>query len=126
MASAGAGRVACRLDADLAELLGKLKVEYATEPVSGMAGSEYAEQVDAIERWYMHDWTALDAKLRTSIVEGISVFLSLFDQPDVARRVLPSSSGRTTPRPGRPGTTKRCRRSGPCRDFGGGSRRSPT
>ena len=78
------GRVACRLDADLAELLGKLKVEYATEPVAGMAGTGYAEQVDAIERWYRHDWTALDAKLRTSIVEGISVFLSLFDQPEVA------------------------------------------
>ena len=50
----------------------------------GGAGSEFREQVEAIERWYLHDWTALDAKLRTSIVEGISVFLSLFDQPQVA------------------------------------------
>ena len=86
---AGAGKVACRLDADRAALLAELEVEYRTEPVSGAAGSEYAEQVAAVERWYLHDWMALDAKLRTSIVEGISVFLSLFDQPDVAAVFCP-------------------------------------
>ena len=32
---------------------------------------------------------ALDAKVRTSIVEGISVFLSLFDQPQVASVFCP-------------------------------------
>ena len=80
----GAGTVACRFDPDRGAQLAKLKVEYATEPVGGGAGREYAEQVDAVERWYLKDWMALDAKLRTSIVEGISVFLSLFDQPEVA------------------------------------------
>ena len=80
----GARTVACRLDPERAALLGKLKVEYRAEPEGGGAGREFAEQVEAIERWYRHDWTALDAKLRTSIVEGISVFLSLFDQPEVA------------------------------------------
>ncbi|WP_419163962.1 type IV secretory system conjugative DNA transfer family protein [Candidatus Palauibacter sp.] len=82
--ASGAGNVACRLDAGLGALLEKLKVEYRTEPEGGGAGREFAEQVEAIERWYLHDWMALDAKLRTSIVEGISVFLSLFDQPEVA------------------------------------------
>jgi len=80
----GAGTVACRFDAERGARLEKLKVEYATEPTGSGAGREYAEQVEAIERWYRHDWMALDAKLRTSIVEGISVFLSLFDQPEVA------------------------------------------
>ena len=89
----GTGRVACRLDADLGALLEKLNVEYATEPAGGGAGREYAEQVDAIERWYLHDWMALDAKLRTSIVEGISVFLSLFDQPEVAGVFCPPPPG---------------------------------
>ena len=37
------------------------------------------EQFDAVKRWFNHDWTRIDLKLRTSIVEGISVFLSLFD-----------------------------------------------
>ena len=80
----GSETVACRLDLERGARLEKLKIEYATEPVGSGAGREYAEQVEAVERWYRKDWMALDAKLRTSIVEGISVFLSLFDQPDVA------------------------------------------
>jgi len=78
------GKSAYRLDPALRARLAELKIAYETERLPGAAGDELAEQVEAIERWYMHDWMALDAKLRTSIVEGISVFLSLFDQPDVA------------------------------------------
>ena len=80
----GTEKAACRLDPALRDRLKELKVAYETEEIGGGAGSEFREQVEAIERWYLHDWTALDAKLRTSIVEGISVFLSLFDQPQVA------------------------------------------
>ena len=80
----GSDKAACQLDPALRDRLKELKVAYATEESGGGAGSEFREQVEAIERWYLHDWTALDAKLRTSIVEGISVFLSLFDQPQVA------------------------------------------
>ena len=85
----GSATVASRLDPERAALLEELKVKYATEPMGSGAGREYAEQVEAIDRWYRHDWTALDAKLRTSIVEGISVFLSLFDQPAVASVFCP-------------------------------------
>ena len=85
----GSATVACRLDLERGAVLEELKVEYATEPVGVGEGREYAEQVEAIERWYRHDWMALDAKLRTSIVEGISVFLSLFDQPEVASVFCP-------------------------------------
>ena len=80
----GSDKAACRLDPALRDRLKELKVAYETEESGGGAGSEFREQVEAIERWYLHDWMALDAKLRTSIVEGISVFLSLFDQPQVA------------------------------------------
>ena len=38
----------------------------------------------AIRRWYDHDWGQLDNKLRSSIVEGVSVFLSMFDMPEIA------------------------------------------
>ncbi len=48
------------------------------------------ERIEAVERWYLHDWMKIDLKLRTSIVEGISVFLGLFDTPDVARMFCPS------------------------------------
>ena len=51
--------------------------------------SEHLARVEAVERWYQHDWLALDTKLRTSIIEGISVFLSMFDLPDVARVFCP-------------------------------------
>ncbi len=80
----GDDRMRSRLDAKLRAKLAKLEVTYAVEAAGGGTGGEYRERVEAIERWYDKDWTELDAKLRTSIVEGISVFLSLFDQPDVA------------------------------------------
>jgi len=37
------------------------------------------DQLDAVKRWFNDDWKRIEPKLRTSIVEGISVFLSLFD-----------------------------------------------
>ena len=80
----GSAKAGCRLDAALRAKLGELDIGYETEFMGGGAGREFAESVEAIERWYAKDWTQLDAKLRTSIVEGISVFLSLFDQPEVA------------------------------------------
>ena len=79
----------CLLVPGLRDRLEELGVAYETEELEGGAGSELREQVESIERWYRHDWTALDAKLRTSIVEGISVFLSLFDQPQVASVFCP-------------------------------------
>ncbi len=85
----GAEEAACRLDAALRTKLGELGVEYEIEVAGGGAGREFAERVEAIERWYDKDWSQLDAKLRTSIVEGISVFLSLFDQPEVASVFCP-------------------------------------
>ena len=85
----GTQKATCRLDPGLRERLGELGIAYETEESEGGAGSELREQVEAIERWYLNDWMALDAKLRTSIVEGISVFLSLFDQPQVARVFCP-------------------------------------
>jgi hypothetical protein len=48
------------------------------------------EQFEAVKRWFHDDWQCIDQKLRTSIVEGISVFLSLFDDnPRVKRTFCP-------------------------------------
>ncbi|MGB2667509.1 MAG: hypothetical protein WAK48_26145, partial [Candidatus Acidiferrum sp.] len=33
-------------------------------------------QLEAVKRWFFNDWRRIEPKLRTSIVEGISVFLS--------------------------------------------------
>ena len=89
----GTGDVASRLAPELEARLKELKVVYRTEDASGVAGSEFAERVEAVARWYVKDWSELDAKLRTSIVEGISVFLSLFDQPEVAGVFCPPPPG---------------------------------
>lgn len=48
------------------------------------------EQFEAVKRWFYEDWRKIEPRLRTSIVEGISVFLSLFDDnPDVKRIFCP-------------------------------------
>ena len=83
----------CPLDPGLREQLTELGIPFGVEHGGVEAGRELREQVEAIERWYLHDWMVLDTKLRTSIVEGISVFLSLFDQPKVARAFCPPPPG---------------------------------
>ena len=48
-------------------------------------------RLDSVVTWYTHDWMKLDPKLRTSCVEGISSFLSLFDMEDVADIFCPKA-----------------------------------
>jgi hypothetical protein len=48
------------------------------------------EQFAAVKRWFEDDWMRIEPKLRTSIVEGVSVFLSLFDDnPQVKHTFCP-------------------------------------
>src|SRR3989442_497288 len=48
------------------------------------------QQFEAVKRWVYQDLAMIEPKLRTSIIEGISVFLSLFDDnPDVKRVFCP-------------------------------------
>ncbi len=63
--------------------LKELKIPYRIvwEPGSG---DDVRERVLAVKRWYENDWQKLDNKIKSSIVEGVSVFLSMFDMPDVA------------------------------------------
>ena len=57
--------------------------------------------LQTVVTWHRHDWGQLDARLRSSIVEGVSVFLSLFDQPDVADAFCPPKSAYREGRPHR-------------------------
>jgi hypothetical protein len=36
-------------------------------------------QLEAVECWYLHGWSKLDTRLRSSITDGVAIFLSLFD-----------------------------------------------
>ena len=74
---------------DLIETLAKLGIDHHTVTPSRKKPMPRLERVEAVERWYLHDWTQIDLKLRTSIVEGVSVFLGLFDTPDIARMFCP-------------------------------------
>ena len=46
------------------------------------------QQLEAVQRWYFDDWMGLERKLRSSIVEGVSIFLSLFDINPAVKRVF--------------------------------------
>jgi TraM recognition site of TraD and TraG len=74
------------------DALAKLGVEAVPGPHVDTTPQEVRkiEQLAAVKRWFYNDWRRIEPKLRTSIVEGISVFLSLFDDnPDVKRTFCP-------------------------------------
>ena len=75
--------------------LTELKVPYTVKPspqqqrLSTEADEQHrGEQFEAVVRWFHQDWMRIEPKLRTSIVEGISVFLSLFDDNPAVKRVF--------------------------------------
>ena len=74
----------------LKEKLDKLKITYQIVWEPG-PGEDTRERVEAVKRWFVHDWQTLDNKIKSSIVEGVSVFLAMFDMPDVAKVFCPAA-----------------------------------
>ena len=74
----------------LKEKLDKLKITHQIVWEPG-PGEETRERVEAVKRWFVHDWQTLDNKIKSSIVEGVSVFLAMFDMPDVAKVFCPAA-----------------------------------
>ena len=72
----------------LKEKLDKLKITHQIVWEPG-PGEDTRERVEAVKRWFVHDWQTLDNKIKSSIVEGVSVFLAMFDMPDVAKVFCP-------------------------------------
>jgi hypothetical protein len=67
-------------------------------PVQHVNWDDRQAQLAAVKRWYYSNWIRLEPRLRSSIVEGIVVFLSLFDDnPAVARAFCPPKSAYTEP-----------------------------
>jgi len=85
-----------RTDA-LREYLAAKGIPYESQTETGGSGAfapirseRKKQEFEAVKRWFFEDWQRIEPKLRTSIVEGISVFLSLFDDnPDVKRVFCP-------------------------------------
>ena len=77
---------------ELRDFLLKKQIQFNddTDSAADVIQARKRSQLDAVKRWFHNDWQSLEPKLRTSIVEGISVFLSLFDDnPDVKRTFCP-------------------------------------
>ncbi len=71
-------------------------IEYGIITPDGHTGTDRLKaRLDSVRTWYDHDWMKLDPKLRTSCVEGISSFLSLFDMEDVASIFCPKAPAGT-------------------------------
>ena len=70
--------------------LDELKIAYRIVWEPG-PGDEIRDRVEAVKRWFVHDWQTLDNKVKSSIVEGVSVFLAMFDMPDVAKVFCPEA-----------------------------------
>ncbi len=70
--------------------LDKLKLTYRVVWDPG-PGDEVRERVEAVKRWFVNDWQTLDNKIKSSIVEGVAVFLAMFDMPDVAKVFCPDA-----------------------------------
>jgi len=83
-------RYVAKATAELWELVGAKGI--AAEPLCvldpAQADPDKLEQLYAVGRWFNEDWKRIEPKLRTSIVEGISVFLSLFDDNPKVKRVF--------------------------------------
>jgi len=74
----------------LAAVLKDKEIQWEAENATrrGPVPEDKKEQLEAVKRWYDHDWKRIEPKLRTSIVEGISVFLSLFDDNPAVKRTF--------------------------------------
>ena len=65
-----------------------IEFQKKTVPAPEKSDPEKRAQLEAVKRWFHDDWQRIEPKLRTSIVEGISVFLSLFDDNPKVKRVF--------------------------------------
>jgi hypothetical protein len=91
------GEVKAAISVELMSYLDQNHIGYSIVTETGADGgsvtpehSRKREQLDAVKRWFYQDWRRIEPKLRTSIVEGISVFLSLFDDnPSVKATFCP-------------------------------------
>ena len=86
-------------DDELEAFLNEHGIAHTIDRARPPAGwTDRQQQLAAVKRWYYSNWIRLEPRLRSSIVEGIVVFLSLFDDnPAVGRAFCPPKSAYTTP-----------------------------
>jgi hypothetical protein len=100
----GPGHMAHQYNAELESYLHQEEVPFQVRRAKGTAWIERKHQLDAVDRWFTYGWRKLDHRLRSSITEGIVVFLSLFDENPAVHRTFcpPRSAYAEAPKPGEP------------------------
>ena len=100
----GPGHLAHQYSAELESALHEHQVPFEVRRAKGTAWIERKHQLDAVDRWFTHGWRRLDQRLRSSITEGIVVFLSLFDENPAVHRTFcpPRSAYASSPKTGEP------------------------
>jgi hypothetical protein len=91
-------------EAELESYLATAKIPFEVRSGSEAICADRRHRLEAIQRWFNHTWRKLDARVKASIVEGIVVFLSLFDENPVVHRAFCPSRSRyiLPPKPGEP------------------------
>ena len=91
-------------EAELESYLAAEKIPFEVRSGTEAICADRRHRLEAIQRWFNHTWRRLDAKVKTSIVEGVVVFLSLFDENPVVNRAFCPSRSRyiVPPKPGEP------------------------
>ena len=100
----GPTHVAHPYDAELEGFLAGHGIPFDVRTGTDAICAERRHRLEAINRWFYGTWAKLDGKLKASIVEGVVVFLSLFDEnPAVYRAFCPSrATYAAPPTPGQP------------------------
>ena len=98
------GQMAHPYEADLESYLSERGVPFEVRRAQGSGWADRRHQLEAVERWYRYGWSRLDARLRSSITEGVVVFLSLFDDNPAVHRAFcpPRTAYYAEPKPGEP------------------------
>ena len=91
-------------DAELEAYLAGHDIPFDVRTGSAAICADRRHRLEAIQRWFYNTWTRLDLKVKASIVEGVVVFLSLFDEnPAVYRAFCPPRDAYIhPPKPGEP------------------------
>jgi hypothetical protein len=100
----GPEHLAHQYNAELESYLHDEDVPFQVRRAKGTAWIERKHQLEAVDRWFTYGWRKLDHRLRSSITEGIVVFLSLFDENPAVHRTFcpPRSAYAEAPKPGEP------------------------
>jgi TraM recognition site of TraD and TraG len=103
-AKVGPDAMAHPYSAELEGFLVARDIPFTVKKGTEAIGADRRHRLDAIHRWFVGPWAKLDGRVKASIVEGIVVFLSLFDEnPEVYRSFCPPRSAYADePQPGQP------------------------